>query len=295
MTSVFNIGFAPITWNNEDLRAELAPPVDYATVLDEIAAAGYAATELGDGFPREPATLRRALQARGLSMPSGWCGLGFFQTSRQRDLEHTRRVSSLLAEVGALYVNVADQGTLQRKAFACRGDSADAPHLGPHEWDAFAERVCQSAEIAREHGLQATFHLHAGTWVESRADLDELLRRAPAPLVKLCLDVGHGPCGGLDPVAVVRDYAERIAYIHLKDVDGEVLDGVRRDRVSFDDAVRRRIFVELGRGCLDVAGLLAALRGIDYQGWLMVEQDSTWLGPAESARVSREYLRGKGL
>jgi hypothetical protein len=44
------LGFGPITWNNEDLPAELAEAVPYTTVLDEVAAAGYAATELGDGF-----------------------------------------------------------------------------------------------------------------------------------------------------------------------------------------------------------------------------------------------------
>jgi inosose dehydratase len=293
--SPFKLGFAPITWNNEDLRAELGPPVDYRTVLDEIVAADYAATELGDGFPRDAPTLRRAVQERGLSLPSAWCGLGFFQVSAEQDLEHARALCGLLAEVGASFVNVADQGTPERKAVACRGGSEDAPQLSPSEWDEFAERVCRVAEVAREHGLQATFHLHAGTWVETRADLDELLRRAPAPLVKLCWDVGHAVCGGVDPVAVVRDYPERIAYIHLKDVDDKVLEAVRRDEVSFDDAIRRRVFAEVGRGCLDVPGLLAALREIDYDGWLMVEQDSTWLAPAESARVSRDYLRGLGL
>jgi inosose dehydratase len=291
----FRVGFAPITWNNEDLPAELAPPVDYRRVLDEIAAAGYTATELGDGFPRDPETLRFALDERGLSLTSAWCGLRFFQVSPEQDLEHTRRLCGLLAEVGAAFVNVADQGTPERKAFAARGASPEAPHLTPSEWDQFAESVCHAAEIAREHGLQATFHPHAGTWVETRADLDELLCRAPAPLVKLCWDVGHAVCGGIDPVAFVREHPQRIAYIHLKDVDAEVLDGVRRDGVSFDDAVRRRVFSELGRGCLDVAGLLNALREIEYDGWLMVEQDSTWLTPVESAQVSRAYLRALGV
>jgi inosose dehydratase len=293
--SGFRVGFAPITWNNEDLPAELGPLVDYRRVLDDVAAAGYTATELGDGFPRDPQTLRFALDERGLSLTSGWCGLRFFQVSAEQDLEHTRRLCGLLAEAGASFVNVADQGTPERKAFACRCASPDAPHLSQPEWDQFAERVCQAAEIAREHGLQATFHAHAGTWVETRADLDELLGRAPAPLVKLCWDVGHAVCGGIDPLAVVREHPRRIAYIHLKDVDSDVLDGVRKDRVSFDDAVRRRVFTELGRGCLDVAGLLAALRDIDYDGWLMVEQDSTWLTPVQSAQVSRAYLRGLGV
>ena len=65
----FKLGFSPIAWNNEDLQLELGPPVDYATVLDEVAAGGYLATELGDGFPRDPAVLREALAERSLSLP----------------------------------------------------------------------------------------------------------------------------------------------------------------------------------------------------------------------------------
>ncbi len=293
--SGFKLGFAPITWNNEDLRGELGPPVDYLTVLDEVAGAGYAGTELGDGFPRQARTLRAALAERALSLPSAWCGLGFFQADLEADLEYARRVCGLLAEVGASFANLADQGTPERKAFAGRASHPGAPRLSPSEWEQLAERVCRAAEIVREHGLQATFHPHAGTWVETLDDLEELLRRAPAPLVKLCWDVGHAVVGGVDPVAVVRAHPERIAYVHLKDVGGDVLDAARRDGLAFDDAIRQRVFTELGRGRLDVPGLLAALRDIGYSGWLMVEQDSTWLRPAESARVSREYLRGLGL
>ena len=56
------LGFAPITWNNEDLKQELGPFVEFTTVLDEIVAAGYVGTELGDGFPRDPRVLRAALR-----------------------------------------------------------------------------------------------------------------------------------------------------------------------------------------------------------------------------------------
>ncbi|MDQ6671014.1 MAG: sugar phosphate isomerase/epimerase [Chloroflexota bacterium] len=289
------LGFAPITWNNEDLRGELGLPVDYASVLDAISNAGYAATELGDGFPRDAKTLRNALRERGLYLPSAWCGLGFFEADVEADLERTRRLCGFLAEVGASFTNLADQGSNARKSFAGRTSEPDAPHLSASAWDQLAERVCLAAEIVREHGLQATFHPHAGTWVETREDLDELLRRAPAPLLKLCWDVGHAIVGGMDPQAVVRAYPERIAYIHLKDVDGNILEEVRRERLSFDDAIRRRMFTELGRGRLDVPGVLAALGDIGYSGWLMVEQDSTWLPAAESARASRDYLRSLGL
>ena len=50
------------------------------------------------------------------------------------------------------------------------------------------------------------------------------------------------------------------------------------------------MFTEVGSGCLDVPALLKALYEIDYDGWLMVEQDSCWGPPAESAAIGRRVL-----
>ncbi|HEY3063398.1 MAG TPA: sugar phosphate isomerase/epimerase [Chloroflexota bacterium] len=289
------LGFAPITWNNEDLGAELAAAVPYTTVLDEIAAAGYAATELGDGFPRDPATLRAALDERGLTLTSAWCGLGLLETPAHEDLQHTRGLCRLVSEVGGSFVNLAHHGTPARRAAAGRAAAPGVPQLTAGEWDQLAERVCQSAEVAREHGLQALFHAHVGTWVETGEELEALLERVPAPLLKLCWDVGHAVYGGIDPIDVVRQLPERIAYLHLKDVDGAVLEALRLDEEGFETGIRRRVFTELGHGVLEVRGLLQALREIGYDGWLMVEQDSSWLAPIDSARTSRAYLRQLGL
>lgn len=291
----FRLGFAPITWNNEDLGAELSEPVDYTTILDEVAAAGYAATELGDGFPRDPTVLRNALEQRGLSMPSAWCGLQVHDqaaAAADNDLEHTRALCDLLAQAGATFVNLAHQGSPETLAQAGR---AGDRRLSATEWDRIADRVSAAAEVARRAGPQPLFHVHAGTLVESYDDMRELLQRIPSTALKLCWDVGHALYGGIDPVAVVREYPERIAYIHLKDVDGAVLETLRQQQLGFLDGIRRRVFTELGRGILDVPGLIGALREIGYDGWLMVEQDSTWLAPAESARTSRAYLRSLGV
>jgi len=286
------LGFAPITWNNEDLPAELAAPVPYETVLDEVAAAGYAATELGDGFPRDPVVLRTALEARGLSIPSAWCALRPLEAPASEDLDATRELCGLLSAVGAQFVNLADRGAPESLALAGR---ADARRQASSDWDQIAGRVRQAADVARGFGLRPLFHVHAGTRVETRAELEELLRRIPAAELQLVWDVGHALYGGIDPIDVVRTYPERIAYVHLKDVDPRALGKLREERLGFADGIRQRVFTELGRGCLDVPGLLRALRDIGYDGWLMVEQDSTWLSPAESARVSREYLRSLGV
>jgi sugar phosphate isomerase/epimerase len=36
--------------------------------------------------------------------------------------------------------------------------------------------------------------------------------------------------------------------------------------------------------------VLETLEAVDYDGWLMVEQDSSWLPPAEAAAVGRRVL-----
>ncbi|MGH2417063.1 MAG: hypothetical protein ACRDFY_01890, partial [Candidatus Limnocylindria bacterium] len=64
-----------------------------------------------------------------------------------------------------------------------------------------------------------------------------------------------------------------------------------REIDGFSTAVRERIFTELGHGALDLRGVLATLDALDYAGWLMVEQDSSWLPPAEAAAVGGRVLR----
>ena len=56
------------------------------------------------------------------------------------------------------------------------------------------------------------------------------------------------------------------------------------------EAVDERIFTELGAGSLDLLGVLRILDGRGYDGWLMVEQDSSWSPPSEAAAIGRRVL-----
>jgi sugar phosphate isomerase/epimerase len=59
---------------------------------------------------------------------------------------------------------------------------------------------------------------------------------------------------------------------------------------GFGVALRERIFTAPGNGVLDLEGVRRALERSGYAGWLMVEQDSSWLPPAEAAMVGRRVV-----
>jgi inosose dehydratase len=289
------LGIGPITWNNEELK-DLRPPLPYERVLDEVRAAGFAGTELGDGFPRDPATLGAALRARGLELPSAWCGLDLIgPETEEADLRHVEELARLVSAVGGTRLNLAHAGTPERRAWAGRADQPGAPRLSAEQWERLARRCEAAGRICRRHGLRAGFHPHAGTFVETEAEVEELAARVDPDLVGWCFDVGHALYGGIDPVAFIRRHGARIVHVHLKDVDGAVLARLRAARRGWEDGLRSYVFTELGRGALDLPAVIAALRSVNYEGWLMVEQDTTRLEPLAAARIARAALRAVGL
>jgi inosose dehydratase len=158
-------------------------------------------------------------------------------------------------------------------------------------WDRLVALLRTVAAETRAAGVRIAFHPHAGTYVETPAEVDRLAAAINADTLPFCLDVGHYLVGGGDPVAALRQLGARVTHVHLKDVDPGLLDRLRRREIgSFGDAVRQRLFTELGSGVLDLDGVLAALAERDYRGWLMVEQDSGWPPPAESAAIGRRVL-----
>ena len=75
--------------------------------------------------------------------------------------------------------------------------------------------------------------------------------------------------------------------MHREDIDPGVLARMQTGELGgFLAGIRERVFTEVGSGSLDVSGVLATLAGRDYRGWLIVEQDTSWHPPSESAAMS---------
>lgn len=282
------IGVVPIIWNNADL-ADHAPLIPADQVLDEIARLGYAGTQLGIGFPAGPA-LAEALERRGLRLAEVYAALpcdARGPTSDALDVGR-QRLSELHAAGGEILV-VALDVTPERDAVT--GRAASGPQLGGANMARLAEVLEALAAEARVSGHRLAFHNHAGTWIETPEELEQLANATDPKLVELCLDVGHYVVGGGDPVEAVRRYGERVAHIHLKDVAPHPLSALRDGRLAgFANALQERIFAPLGSGVLDLPGILRALAAHRYHGWLMVEQDTSWEPPSEAAAIGRRVL-----
>ena len=95
--------------------------------------------------------------------------------------------------------------------------------------------------------------------------------------IGLCLDIGHAARAGADPAKVVTDYGSRIFDLHIKDL-----------AVISKEAKP----IELGRGVLDIPGLLAALEKIRYAGVCSIEHEMDMNDPLPGIAESAGFFRG---
>lgn len=243
-------------------------------LLAEMAAAGYDGTELGPpGYLGEGDALRRRLEEHGLALTGGWCPMRFSQPRElEEDLVALRRTLDLFQAAGAPEARpvFGDAGSDARRRNPGRGREDAGLRLGEQGWRRFRDGIARAAETARTRGFEPTFHPHTSTFVEAPEEIERALELTDVGFV---LDTGHLLLGGSDPVEAVRDWGERVNYVHLKDVRLDVVRDVIADRADALEAWRRGIFCELGAGDVHLVAVLRALRERGYRGWIVVEQD----------------------
>ena len=285
-----SIGTVPILWNNVDV-AELRLGTAAETILDDIARIGYDGCQLGLGFP-DGGTLREMLASRELRLAEVYASIPATADGPAANaLADVRERLRLLVAGAGEVLCVAFDGSPDRDRAAGRASDPATPRLTDDGWTRTIELLETISAETRAAGARIAFHPHAGTYVETPDEVERLAASIDAATLPFCLDVGHFLVGGGDPVTALRRYGARVEHLHLKDVDPDVLAGLRDGTVAdFGEAVRRRLFTELGAGVLDLDGVLAALAERRYDGWLMVEQDSGWPPPAESAAIGRRVL-----
>jgi inosose dehydratase len=288
-----SIGIVPIVWNNVDLM-DLAPAVPPDLILATVARLGFQGVQFGRDFPVGE-RLAATLATRGLRLAEVYAEITCTDDGPiDGSLDHARARLDLLDAAGgevlvaACHVGAGSDASAARGAWAGRGDQPGAPRFTETGWRRLAELLDTLAIETEARGHRLAFHPHGGTHVETPDEVDRLAALTDSRRVGLCLDIGHYTVGGGDPVDAIRTHGERVRHVHLKDVDAAVLARLRAGELKdFSAAIRERLFTELGRGIVDLAGVIDALEAERYGGWLMVEQDSTWLDPAAAAAIGK--------
>jgi inosose dehydratase len=180
------------------------------------------------------------------------------------------------------------------------GSGARNPASGytEEQWAEFAKGMAVVVDRCRSRGYQPVFHNETGTFVEAPAEVGRMLEVSE---IGLCMDAGHFLVGGGDPVEYVKKWGDRIDHVHIKTADLPRFQEVVDEGLSTNAIWEREVFPKLGEGALDVDAFLAALREIDYAGWLVVEQDifpttaERFAQAAADQRANREFLKARGL
>ncbi len=298
---MIRIGNAPVSWGVYEADRPNPP---FGRILDEIARAGYEGTELGPyGYlPTEAPTLARELESRRLGLGSSFVALPLEDASRRAaSVAHALRVARLLATQRVGELILADDEDPERARIAGRVDEDGRAGWSDAQWREAAATIEAVARALRDElNMRVVVHHHAGTFVETPAEIDRLLASTSPDLVGLLLDTGHCVYGGGQPLAVLKRHRGRVRYLHLKDARDSELRHVRSSDVSMSEAWKRGVFCPLGEGVVDFPRVIEALRSDGYSGWLIVEQDVVpdaqgrlEPDPSDSARKSRAYLRDK--
>ena len=293
---------APISWGIME-HTEYPADYPYSRVLDEIAKAGYAGTELGPyGFyPANPGALRRELEKRSLTLCSAFVDIELGNAAaHQEGLALVAKSADLISAAGAKLLILADKITPARNATSGRRADANAISWNDAQWKAAAVAIQKVIDCCKKFGLRVAVHHHAGGYVETPEEVDRLFSLFPATELGLCLDTGHYAYAGGDTVAFLEKQMKRVWCVHLKDIYEKKVAEARAAKMNFHQSVRHGIFAPLGKGDLDFRRILPLLKSGGFDGWVVVEADVLPGGvgadaPLANATAGREYLRRAGI
>jgi inosose dehydratase len=289
--TVSRVAGAPVSWGVNEVPG-WGHQMSAERVLGEAASLGLSAIEAGpEGFlPRDPTDATRVLSEHGLALVGGFVPVVLHRADvREGELATVERQAEFFAAAGSEVLIVA--------VSTGREGYEEAEELDEGSWEELFGGLAAVDEIGDRYGLTVAVHPHYGTLIERRRHVERFLEGCQTAL---CLDTGHLMLGGDDPVRVAEVAADRVAIVHLKDVDRRLADRVAAGELGYEKAVRGGMFKLLGDGDVDTGRVIELIEGSGYQGWYVLEQDvmlddepEEGKGPIEDVRSSLAFVEGE--
>lgn len=139
----------------------------------------------------------------------------------------------------------------------------------------YKEGLMAVAETAEKKGVHVLIEPEPGLLIENSAQFLELFRELDPAVFGINFDVGHFYCVNENPAELIRSMKNYIHHFHLEDIA----------------ATREHHHLMLGRGAIDLYGVLNAIEEIGYEGFVTVEL-YTYEHAAEDAAIEAfRYLQ----
>ena len=218
---MIRFGYAAITWDGDDAQA-----------IKDISEIGFPGIQLRNNILKDygdrPKALRDLLNQHHLEMVALSSGGVRIATGTEPDeiAKHVRN-ASFVHDVGGRYLQVTDSARPKDR----KPEAADFRQLG--------RALTEIGKRALDLGVPVGYHNHMGSLGEAPDEVDRIMELADPRYVKLELDIAHYQQGGGDPARAIRQYHDRLLFLHIKDVES---------LATNDERGRGYRWVELGRG-----------------------------------------------
>ena len=254
-------------------------------ILSEMSEIGFSATEVGvPGFlPADGVEGKKILNEYRLRAVSGPVSFVIHKKESRRDaLESVRKAGQRLLAMGGEVLITVPKPVGLRSGERLEGDG----------WKELCDGLDAVEDLCRSMGLRQALHPHVGSLVETKEDMQKVMEISSCGW---CLDTAHIASGDLDPSDFLEMAGDRVTLVHIKDLNLDIGRKMVQHEIEFDAAIADRVFVPLGEGDLDLAGIIPLL---PQEVWWVLEQDQAitefpeaGTGPADDAASSLQVLK----
>lgn len=221
--------------------------------------AGYRDTPLWKGGPD---AVREMLRSTGVGLLSFCAGACWQMSPASPDASVRDEIRTLLSDLCG-YASELEAPVILVPVTP--GGDDVSPEDGTNRW---IEEMTALAPVAADAGVVLALENVGRGYGKSAGDLMRLVDAVSSPAVQVYYDIGNATAFGHDPAEEVHALGSRIAAVHIKDRDGELL----------------------GQGVVKIAESVKALQDIGYRGDLVLETPPTD-DPRAAAAHNLSYLR----
>lgn len=253
----------------------------------ELAEIGYTAVKADVPDDMEAADYLHWLASFGLEPALSLYSGDFADRGRHQDQAEAARVfAARQATFGQRFCMIS---TIEPPGSPRRAHPAVGEGFDPDRLAVVVDGIALCCAAMRDEGVTAALHPHVGGWVETEHELRAVLDGVGPELLAFGPDTGHMSWAGMNVPAVLRDYADRIVGVHLKDTFAAGIAAALSDDLDYQTATEPgRIWAEPGLGDVDLTACLTAFPA-DFAGDFMIEVDVPSLPLRDCHQVAYDW------